>query len=166
MVGDAACFLDPIFSAGVTLAMMSAEQTSRNVADLLHGKVSPGKAMRRHNRFVKSSTRPFWRLNRSYYQHSFRELFMHGHGPAQMQKAIISILAAQVFPRPIWALRWRHRFFDLCIFAQKFFPLVPRREPCRLVQQPPGVIPWLERSVEVKPERQPAGAGVNGAPEM
>ncbi len=150
MVGDAACFLDPIFSAGVTLAMMSAEQTSRNVAELLRGTVSAEKAARRHIRFVTNSTRPFWRLNRSYYKHSFRELFMHGQGPFQMQKAIISVLAAQIFPKPIWSLRWRHRAFDFCVFLQKYFALVPRREPCRLVQETPGSIPWLEPIVEVK----------------
>jgi flavin-dependent dehydrogenase len=134
LVGDAACFLDPIFSTGVTLAMLSAQHTAGIVQGLLRGELSPARAQRRHIRFVSESTRPFWRLIRGYYSHSFRELFMNGQGPFQMQRAIISILAGQVFPRPSWSLRWRHRAFDLCVRLQKHIALVPRREPCSLVQ--------------------------------
>ena len=161
MVGDAACFLDPIFSAGVTIAMMSAEHTARNVTNLLRGKISAAAAERKHIHFVKSSTKPFWRLNRAYYKHPFRELFMHGQGPFKMQNAVISILAAQVFPKPIWALRWRHRAFELVIFLQKYFTLVPRREPCRLVQEQPGPVPWVDSMIEVKPAMN--GAHLEGA---
>ena len=141
MVGDAACFLDPIFSTGVTLAMLSAQHTAALVEPLLRGTLSHVEAQRRHIRFVRESTRPFWRLIRGYYRHSFRELFMNGQGPVQMQRAIISILAGQVFPRPPWALRWRHHAFDACVRLQEHFALVPRREPCRLVSQVAQPIP-------------------------
>ena len=94
-------------------------------------------ARTRHIDFVESSSKPFWRLIRSYYRHSFRELFMNGTGPANMHGAIISVLAGQVFPKPVSALRWRHRLFDACIWAQQHVPLVPRRERCRLVEQLP-----------------------------
>jgi FADH2-dependent halogenase len=135
LVGDAACFLDPIFSTGVTLAMLSAQHTAHTVTAMLRGELSSAKAQRRHIRFVSESTKPFWRLIRGYYRHSFRELFMNGQGPVQMQRAIISILAGQVFPRPAWSLRWRHRAFDACVHLQKHVALVPRRTPCRLVEQ-------------------------------
>ncbi len=72
-----------------------------------------------------------------------RELFMNGQGPVQMQRAIISILAGQVFPRPSWALRWRHRAFDACVQLQKHVSLVPRRAPCRLVEQDPIPVPGM-----------------------
>ena len=141
MVGDAACFLDPIFSTGVTLAMVSAQRTGALVGEMLHGHVSPQSARRQHIKFVSDSCRPFWRLIRGYYRHSFRELFMEGQGPFQMQRAIISILAGQVFPAPVWSLQWRHAAFDACVLLQKHFALVPRREPCRLVEQRPEVVP-------------------------
>ena len=39
LVGDAACFLDPIFSTGVTLAMMDAIEVAKHTVDILkHGK--------------------------------------------------------------------------------------------------------------------------------
>ncbi len=149
MVGDAACFLDPIFSAGVTLAMINAQQTAPIIASMLRGTTTPAAAERKHIRFIQKSTKPFWRLNRAYYKHPFRELFMHGQGPFQMQNALISVLAGQVFPRPIWALRWRHRAFDFCVFLQKYVPLVPRRKPCKLLDQEPVPRPWTESSAEI-----------------
>ncbi len=143
MVGDAACFLDPIFSTGVTLAMVSAQHTGCVVGQMLNGRRSAAAARREHIRFVNNSCRPFWRLIRGYYEHSFRELFMEGQGPFEMQRAVISILAGQVFPKPVWALRWRHAAFDACVQLQKHFALVPRRVPCRLIDQQPELVPTL-----------------------
>lgn len=141
MVGDAACFLDPIFSTGVTLAMVSAQHTAKVAGGMLRGEMSPSRAREQHIDFIERSSKPFWRLIRGYYRHSFRELFMEGQGPFQMQRAVISILAGQVFPRAAWSLRWRHRAFDLCVKLNEHFRLVPRREPCRLVDLKPEVVP-------------------------
>lgn len=149
MVGDAASFLDPIFSTGVTLAMVSAQHTAETVGGLLKGSVTASSARQKHIDFVTQSCEPFWRLIRGYYKHSFRELFMEGQGPFRMQKAIISILAGQVFPKPVWALRWRHRAFEACVRLQEHFALVPRREPCRLVDQTPESVRVFEDSPEI-----------------
>jgi flavin-dependent dehydrogenase len=148
LVGDAAAFIDPIFSAGVTLAMMGSQQAAKSVASLLKGEISHMRAQREHIQFINQCTNPFWRLIFGYYKHSFRELFMHGQGPLQMQKAIISILAGQVFPRPVWSLRWRHRAFELCVFLQQYFALVPHRPPCRLVEEEAASVPWIGSLVE------------------
>jgi hypothetical protein len=156
MVGDAACFLDPIFSTGVTLAMLSAQHTAALAAALLRNEIDPARAQRRHIKFVRQSTSPFWRLIRGYYRHSFRELFMNGQGPFQMQRAIISILAGQVFPKPPWSLRWRHRAFDACVQLQRWFTLVPRRAPCRLVDLPAMDLPWLAPDAVPVPDPAPS----------
>lgn len=136
MLGDAACFLDPIFSTGVTLAMVGAHHGAGVAGRALRGELSFASAGAEHISFVERSCQPFWRLIRNYYQHSFRELFMNGKGPVNMHGAIISILAGQVFPKPVMALRWRHRLFDACVYAQRHVALVPRRERCRLIEQP------------------------------
>ena len=143
MVGDAACFLDPIFSTGVTLAMMGAREAAAQATRLLRAEVSPRVAQREYHRFVQDATAPFWRLIRGYYRHSFRELFVSGGGPLQMPGAIISILAGQVFPRAAWSLRWRHRAFDACVWLQQYFALAPRREPFRLMKEAPVTIPYM-----------------------
>ncbi|HEY1629608.1 MAG TPA: hypothetical protein VGF52_07095, partial [Tepidisphaeraceae bacterium] len=133
----AAAFLDPIFSTGVTLAMIGAQKAATCAIDILHQRTTPLAARRSYARFVEGSTAVFWRLIRNYYRHSFRELFMNGTGPLQVHKAVISILAGQVFPKPSWALRWRLRVFELCMRLQSFVPMVPRREPCSLLREVP-----------------------------
>ncbi len=135
LIGDAAAFLDPIFSTGVTLAMTSAVEASRKVIDVLAGKLAPAKAQRAHIKFIHNSTYIFWRLIRGSYKHSFRELFLNGSGPLQMHSAVISLLAGNVFPKPIWKLRWRMRAFELCVFLQKYIALVPRRKEFSLIAQ-------------------------------
>ena len=129
LIGDAACFLDPIFSTGLTLAMASAIECATGVDAVLAGKTSARVARRRYVRFVTGSTRPFWRLIRDSYDHAFRELAVNASGPLSLHKAVISTLAGNVFPRPAWELRWRLAVFALCVRAQRLrlHPLVPYR---------------------------------------
>lgn len=162
MIGDAACFLDPIFSTGVTLAMMGSSHCAGMAAKVLRGEMKVETARAKHIRYIERGTAPFWRLIRSYYKHSFRELFMHGTGPVQMPGAIISVLAGQVFPQQPWKLRWRHRAFDFCVWLQQYRELSPHRPPFHLVNEPPIALPLITETagVEVKPLRPPQPAGV------
>lgn len=137
MVGDAGAFLDPIFSTGVTLAAMGANQAAQHAIRVLRKEESLATARDAYTTFVEGSTGIFWRLIRAYYRHSFRELFMNGSGPFNVHRAIISILAGQVFPRPVWALRWRLHLFMFFVWLQKWVPLVPRRKPFSLRQETP-----------------------------
>ena len=133
MVGDAACFLDPIFSTGVTLAMMAAREAANHVTGLLKKEKPAAEARRQYVEFITGSTGVFWRMIRNYYQHSFRELFLNGTGPHDVHRAVISILAGHVFPRPPFALRWRLWLFFACMQVNKVLPLVPRRKPFSLM---------------------------------
>ncbi|HSV15993.1 MAG TPA: NAD(P)/FAD-dependent oxidoreductase [Tepidisphaeraceae bacterium] len=137
MIGDAGCFLDPIFSTGVTLAMVGGNEAAKLTIAMLRGSKTAAAAQREYVRFVEGSTAVFWRLIRGYYRHSFRELFMHGRGPHNVHGAIISTLAGSVFPRPPWALRWRMRLFELCVWLQQYIALVPRRRRFRLLDEQP-----------------------------
>lgn len=128
LVGDAAAFLDPIFSTGVCLAMMAAQQAAEHVTELVQGKARPAAARKRYIRYVEGSTKPFFRLIRQYYDHSFRELFLNGTGPMQVHGAVLSVLAGHVFPCPPFSLRWRLRLFDLFLMLNRHVPLVPRRQ--------------------------------------
>jgi flavin-dependent dehydrogenase len=141
LVGDAAAFLDPIFSTGVTLAMMSAVEAARHTLSLIRTKAHPESARRQYIRFIDNSSKPLWRLIRRYYQHSFRELFLNGTGPLKMHCAVISVLAGQVFPKPPWSLRWRLRLFELCVQVNKLLPLVPRRARFSLLESKPAEVP-------------------------
>lgn len=141
LVGDAAAFLDPIFSTGVTLAMMSAVEAARHTISLIQQTTRPASARKKYIRFIDNSSRPLWRLIQRFYQHSFRELFLNGTGPLQMHRAVISTLAGQVFPKPPFSLRWRLRLFELCVQVNKLLPLVPRRAKFSLLQNKPAEVP-------------------------
>ena len=139
LVGDAGCFLDPIFSTGVTLAMMGAREAAARAIGILHKKEQPASARRAYCKFIEGSTRVFWGLIRDYYRHSFRELFMNGRGPFRVHNAVISVLAGSVFPKPVWALRWRLWLFHLFVRLQHYLPLCPRRPECSLMAEAPMV---------------------------
>lgn len=138
LVGDAAAFLDPIFSTGVTLAMLSGVEAARHALALLDNKTSPARARRQYIRYLDNGAAPLWRLIRHYYTHSFRELFLNGTGPLSIHRAVISILAGQVFPKPRFGLRWRLRLFELCMTINRFVPLVPRRKRFSLLATAPA----------------------------
>ncbi len=139
LVGDAATFVDPIFSTGVCLGMVGGIDVGNGVAAILKRGADAGRVRREYIRLIKESSSVFFRLVDEFYTHSFRELFLHGQGPFEVQRAVISILAGHVFPRPSFGLRWRLRMFELSIRLQRWIALVPRRPTFALVDPPvPG----------------------------
>ncbi|HSU66780.1 MAG TPA: NAD(P)/FAD-dependent oxidoreductase [Tepidisphaeraceae bacterium] len=137
LVGDAAAFMDPIFSTGVTLAMTAANEVSKQVLAILQDRTTPAAARKAYLRFVQDSTGIFFRFIRQYYDHSFRELFLNGTGPLRVHSAVLSILAGEVFPRPIFALRWRLQLFYFLQWLNRHRALVPRRNRFSLLSVKP-----------------------------
>jgi hypothetical protein len=151
LVGDAGCFLDPIFSTGVTLAMVGGQEAAKCAIAMMRNEMTPAEAQNRYIQFVRGSTGVFWKLIKNYYKHSFRELFMNGTGPMQVHGAVISTLAGQVFPRPPWALRWRLRLFEACVFLQQYVSLVPRWPRFSLVKETPVALPQIPMNAASQP---------------
>lgn len=135
LTGDAATFIDPIFSTGVCLGMMSGVEAGRAILAAVQGGKDPGALRRRYNRFIEGSSSTFFRLVEMYYDHSFRELFLNGEGPLQVHRAAMTILAGYVFPRLPFAVRWRFALLDLLTRINRFIPLVPRRERFSLLAE-------------------------------
>lgn len=139
LVGDAAFFLDPIFSTGACLGMMGGAKCAEGVDALLRGTMSHRRVRREYGDYIKGSSSAFFQLVNLFYVHPFRELFLHGTGPLDIRGAVISLLAGYVFPRPSWAIRWRMALFSLLIKLQKFRALAPRRSGFSLRAQTPEV---------------------------
>lgn len=137
LVGDAATFLDPVFSTGIFLGMEGGREAAHQIDALLDGRTTPARAQKRYAKFLRTGTASFFRLIRAFYNPQFRDLFLNGEGPLQMHRAVIAVLAGQVFPKPTWAVRWRMRAFYACVAAQKWLPLVPRRPGFSLLTQTP-----------------------------
>jgi flavin-dependent dehydrogenase len=133
LVGDAAMFVDPIFSTGVCLGMMSGTEAARVIIAVVQQGADPEALRRRYIRLLKESSAPFFRLIELYYQHSFRELFLDGQGPLQVHRAAMSILAGNVFPRPAFALRWRFKLLNFFVWVNRIFPIATRRQPFSLL---------------------------------
>ena len=144
LVGDAAAFLDPIFSTGVAMGMAGAMQAAELIQEVDAGQTTPDAAYKRYTRFLDGSSKHLFSLVNSYYEHRFRELMMNGKGPAQMERAVVSLLAGHVFPKPAWKLVWRLRYMQLCAKLQRVLPLVPRHQRYSIFDAEPQPIGQTE----------------------
>lgn len=128
LLGDAALFLDPVFSTGVCLSMKSAVHAAELLIDMLQHRTEPAAARRRYIQFMHGATGWFTRLIALYYDHHFREMFLHGRGPLGVHRAVLAVLAGHVFPKPALGVRWRFRLFDWLLSWHRRRALVPRKE--------------------------------------
>ncbi len=154
-VGDAAFFLDPIFSSGIALGMETATKVAELTVELLAGQDgtktpagrtprSPARVRRDYARFLDDSAAPFVRLVNLFYDHNFREMFLHGKGPFEVQRATISVLGGYVFPKPRWSLTWRILLLHMFARLQRHFTLTPRRERYSLLDATPVSLRTVE----------------------
>jgi flavin-dependent dehydrogenase len=112
LIGDAAGFLDPIFSTGVFISTMTAAQAAEDVIAALRKGASPIGAshMRRTTLRAQSLQKLFFSLIHSYYDPHFLALFMHPSDRVlRLQAAVTSLLSADVLGPRAWDKRWRFR---------------------------------------------------------
>ena len=98
MVGDAYCFIDPVFSSGVYLAMQGAFFAADAVTASLRGsRAEAARALRRYEAGVDRALARFswfiYRVNRP----AIRALFMENGNPLRMREAVLSLLSGDVF---------------------------------------------------------------------
>jgi flavin-dependent dehydrogenase len=123
-VGDAAGFMDPIFSAGVYLAMSSAQQAARAIQTALHARNDGATQLAEYERRLRLALRTYWPMVEYFYTNPFMELFFSPQEHFHLASAVNAILAGEL--NGGWALRWRMRLFFLLIRLQGRFPIVPR----------------------------------------
>lgn len=123
-VGDAAGFMDPIFSAGVFLAMWSGKLAAEAVSQSL-ARGTPGKRLfDRYEKRVRKGLMFYWRVVEAYYTTPFMELFLQPRNHHDLPSAVNAVLAGEL--EGGWRLRWRLQYFFLLVKLQKRWPLVPR----------------------------------------
>ncbi len=123
-VGDAAGFMDPIFSAGIFLAMWSGRLAAEVVEQCLASGRHDIRLFARYNKRVYNGIHFYWHLVENYYTTPFMEIFLRPNNQYQLGSAVIAILAGEV--EGSWALRWRLMCFWLIVKIQKHWPIVPR----------------------------------------
>lgn len=127
-VGDAAGFMDPIFSAGVYLAMYSGKLASNLVLESLAAGDDGGPRLKTYEKRVFRAMQFYWEMVERFYTTPFIELFMEPRPKFNLPDAIVAILAGEL--EGGWAMDWRRRLFFLLIKVQAHWPLVPRISFC------------------------------------
>ena len=110
-IGDAAGFLDPIFSSGVFLAMATGEKAADEIARILarHERIR-GSHLRRYERFARRGFKEFRRYVVGFYNPGFRDIF-YQHPPVKwLYTSVTSILAGGVFARNLPLRFWSRMF--------------------------------------------------------
>jgi len=123
-VGDAAGFIDPIFSSGVFLAMFSARAAAQAVDASLKSRSDGSEAFSKYERRVRSALSIYQEMVDGFYTKPFMELFLEPRAKWNLAAAVNAILAGEL--EGGWRLRWRMRLFFLLVRLQARFPLVPR----------------------------------------
>jgi len=123
-VGDAAGFMDPIFSAGVFLAMYSGKLAAETVHGCLAAPRAAAARFRRYEGRVFGALRFYWEMVEQFYTTEFMELFLEPREMFSLPAAVNAALAGDLTGR--WAVRWRLRLFFWLVRLQARRPLVPR----------------------------------------
>lgn len=123
-VGDAAGFMDPIFSAGVFLAMWSGKLAAEAVNASLAESSDGARRFRRYEKRVSKAIQFYWRMVENYYTQPFMELFLQPRNHHDLPAAVNAVLAGELDAG--WSVRWRLEYFFFLVKLQARWPLVPR----------------------------------------
>jgi FADH2-dependent halogenase len=123
-VGDAAAFLDPIFSTGVLLAMQGGLDAAAAIdAGLREDDLSP-RRFAAYERLVRARYHHFRRFAVGFYNPNFRDLWFRRSNRWGIYQAVLSVLAGNWKPSP--ATRLRIRLFFTLVALQRVLPIAPR----------------------------------------
>ncbi|HSS44183.1 MAG TPA: tryptophan 7-halogenase, partial [Thermoanaerobaculia bacterium] len=107
LVGDAATFLDPVFSTGVFLALATGERAARAIDRALvkHGRLD-ARDLVGYEREARKLFARFRRFVYAFYDPVFFEAFCTPDPPEPMRKAVTTVLAGGVEKPPLALKIW------------------------------------------------------------
>jgi flavin-dependent dehydrogenase len=123
-VGDAAGFMDPIFSAGVYLACYSAKMAAQVIDEALRCGTDGTAGLRHYDRKIFRAMRTYWDMVEGFYTTQFMEVFMSPRHKFSLPAAVTAVLAGEL--EGGWKIGWRMRVFFWIVKLQRRFPLLPR----------------------------------------
>ncbi len=123
-VGDAAGFMDPIFSAGVYLAMYSGKLAAQTVSESLAAGDDGKKRLRRYERRVHRAMQLYWEMVEGFYTRSFIEVFFEPRNKFDLPSAVTALLAGEL--EGGWKIRWRMRLFFWIVGIHSRWPMLPK----------------------------------------
>lgn len=144
LAGDAAGFIDPVFSSGVFLAVLAGEQAADILDVVLDDPRQTRRLFARYERTLNRAMDVYLRFVNAWYTKEFIEVFLHPQNMLQIPQAVNAVLGGNVGTS--FAVKWRMEVFYLLVRIQKWLPLCPRRT----------LLPRESMSEVRTPELQPA----------
>jgi flavin-dependent dehydrogenase len=118
-VGDAAGFVDPIFSAGVFIAMRSAELAAEAIIDAFHRRDFGANAFHRYEARLHRGVAPFLAMIQRFYEPAFLDLFFGPAPPRRLYDAVLWVLSGAAFDhQPLWLRSGLRLFFTVIRLRQ------------------------------------------------
>ena len=126
LAGDAAAFIDPVFSSGVFLAIMSAEKAADTLDEVLRSEWRRRRLFEDYSRCVNRVMDIYLTIVNSWYQRGkeFIEVFLNPTDTMQIAAAVNAVLAGN--EGKSFQIKWRMWLFYFFVNAQRFLPLSPR----------------------------------------
>src|SRR2546423_1326029 len=124
LTGDAAGFIDPIFSSGVFLAVFSGEQCADALNEVLDRPRAAKRLFARYERSVNRAMDVYLRFVDAWYTKEFIEVFLAPRNVLGLAPAVNAVLGGNVgnsFP-----IRWRMWVFYFLVWLQRRFPIAPK----------------------------------------
>lgn len=123
LVGDAAGFLDPIFSTGVFVAMKSAELVASGLDGYLRTGSESG--LRAYVKSLKLALGRYFEFIDNFYRREFLEVFLQPSERFGLLDPVIGVLAGKIFDRNRDWLKLRF-FFWLVRMQKRFSVIAPQ----------------------------------------
>ena len=109
LCGDAACFLDPVFSSGVLLSMRCAEEIVRLSSPHLKKGEMPQSAFATYEKKMRRGMGTFWTFIYGFYDEAFIDIFFRPTNRFKLMNAVSGVLAGNIFP----SLKFKARIWTL-----------------------------------------------------
>ena len=145
LTGDAAGFIDPIFSSGVFLAVFSGEKCADVLNEVLDRPRKAKRLFARYERSVNRAMDVYLRFVNAWYTKEFIEVFLAPRNVLGLAPAVNAVLGGNVgnsFP-----IRWRMWVFYFLVWLQRRHPIAPKLtlipkqvEPASASAQTAGVV--------------------------
>src|SRR5436853_4464192 len=123
LAGDAAGFIDPIFSSGVFLAVFSGERAADSLNEVLDHPRRAKRLFPQYERAVNRAMDVYLRFVNAWYTKEFIEVFLAPRNVLGLAPAVNAVLGGNVGNR--FAMRWRWGDFYFLVWLHRRSQLLP-----------------------------------------
>jgi flavin-dependent dehydrogenase len=146
LAGDAAGFIDPIFSSGVFLAVFSGELAADALHQILDNPRQAKALFPVYARKVNRAMDVYLRFINAWYTKEFIEVFSAPRQFLNLPPAVNAVLGGNIGTD--FGIKWRMWVFYFLVWLQRHYPIVPRLT----------LVPKPETPIETHPAGHPVSA--------